>query len=189
MRPVPLPAGLEDQNIEIYIHNGEIRAIYESRVISFNELPDQALEILSARMLADRRAVKSMIEDMGITDLQLMLKQYVMCNFGNFDGQPDLSPGDGITISECWDCGQRGQCPGEGRVCGRLQCKNGMLTSAETVILFMVIEGKIDKEIALITGNTIPTIETHLKHIREKMGVNNRVEIMGWAMKRNIYFV
>lgn len=189
MRPVPLPAGLEDQNIEIYIHNGELRAIHAGHVISFSALPHNFLEILTAQMLADHNAIKTMISDMGLTDSMEMLKQYVMCNFGNFDGQPDISAKDGIIIKECWDCGQRGICPGEGRLCKHLQCKNDILTRRETEIFFLIIDGKIDKEIASILGISVPTVETLMKRIREKMGVNNRVEIMGWAMKRNIFFI
>jgi DNA-binding CsgD family transcriptional regulator len=188
MRPVILPAGLEDENVEIYLHKGELRAIYKGRVMPFKYLPAEFIDNLSAAMMADVRAMKSLIQDMLIVDPVAMLEQYVKCNFGNFDAEPDVTR-DGLIIKECWDCGVRGECPGEGKVCKRLQGKEGMLTGAETSIFFLVIEGKLDKEISGIMEITIPTVETHLKHIREKLAVNNRIEIMGWAMKRKLLFI
>jgi DNA-binding CsgD family transcriptional regulator len=188
MRPVSIPAGLEDQNIEIYLHRGEIRAIYNGQVVAFNLLPQDFIDNLSSAMMSDAQAVKTLVSKMQITEPLAMLEQFVKCNFGNFDGEPDVTP-DGMMIRECWDCGVRGTCPGEGKVCKRLQGKNGMLTAAETNIFFLVIEGMLDKEIASAIGCSVPTVETHLKHIREKLDVNNRIEIMGWAMQRKLLFI
>lgn len=151
MRPVNLPAGLEDKGVEIYLHNGEIRVLYAGRVISFTELPEEIRDVFVSHMMANKVALACLKNDFGMTDAGEMLEQYVKCNFGNFDGQPDMSE-DGITVAECWDCGKRGNCPGEGRVCSRLAGKNGILTKRETEIFFEIIDGKLDKEIATISG-------------------------------------
>jgi DNA-binding NarL/FixJ family response regulator len=188
MRPVNLPAGLEDKGMEIYIHRGELRVIYDSQIISFDHLPESIRDIFSQHMIANKAALKSLKTDFGLSDANDMLMQYIKCNFGNFDGQPDMNE-DGVTISECWDCGQRGTCPGEGKVCSRIAGPNGMLTKRETEILFLLIEGKFDKEIAANFEVTLPTIETQLKYIREKLGCNNRIEVMNFAIRRKLILI
>lgn len=188
MRPVNLPAGLEDKGVEIYLHNGELRVIYGSRVISFSELPEEIRDVFVSHMMQNKPALVCLKNDFGLTDAEPMLEQYVKCNFGNFDGQPDMNE-DGVTIAECWDCGMRGNCTGEGRICSRLAGKNGILTKRETEIFFLIIEGKLDKEIANHFGSSPATIETQLKDIRMKLGCNNKVEIMNFAMKRKLLII
>lgn len=185
MRPVILPPGLEDKSLEIYIHKRKLRILHNGHVISFEELPSEFRELLEQDLIRNRPAITSLLLDFKIEDPNMMLEQYVMCNFGNFDGEPDIDE-DGVLITECWDCGLRGECPGEGKVCSRIKGPNGMLTKRETEIFFLVVEGKIDKEIANEFGSSIPTVLTQLKSIREKLGVNNRVEIMGFALKRKM---
>jgi DNA-binding CsgD family transcriptional regulator len=114
-----------------------------------------------------------------------MLTQYIKCNFGNFDCIPDLDE-EGTIYPECWNCGRRGNCPGEGKICGRIQGKNAMLTRQETQIFFLLIDGKLDKEIADHFHSSLSTIKTQLSDIREKLGVNNRIEIMNYALKSKI---
>lgn len=188
MRPVALPAGLEDKGLEIYIHKKTLRAIYNGKIYPFELLPDFIRDTFSQHMMANKQAVKSLYHDMNITDPTRMLIQYIKCNFGNFDGIADRNE-DGIIVTECWDCGLRGTCPGEGKVCGRLEGKNGMLTRRETEIFFMVIDGKFDKEIATAFDVTLPTVETQLRNIREKLGVNNRIEIMKYALSRKLMII
>jgi len=188
MRPVNLPAGLEDKGVEIYIYRGRLRVIYDGQIISFEQLPERIRDLFSQHMMANRTAIISLKKDFGIENPFDMLKQYIICNFGNFDGQPDMSE-DGVMITECWDCGHRGTCRGEGRVCSRLQGPRGLLTRRETEIFFLVIEGKYDKEIAEHFGVSLATIETQLKYIREKLGVNNRIEIMKFALSRKFMII
>lgn len=185
MRRVPLPAGLEDRNIEIYISDGKLKAICCGTVLEFSQLPEEFIEGLSAVMIEDIKAVKSMIQDMKIVDPQKMLEQYIKCNFGNFDSQADMTH-DGIIVKECWDCGKRGSCPSEGKVCSRIQGPNGMLSRQQTLIFFLVLEGKQDKEIADKFDISINTVITQPKRIRETLGINNRLEMMTYALRRKM---
>lgn len=185
MRPVNLPAGLEDKGVEVYLHKGELRVIFDSKVIPFSLLPGEIRDVFLSHMMQNKAALSCLKNDFKLTDAGEMLEQYVKCNFGNFDGQADMSE-DGIIIAECWDCGLRGSCPGEGRICSRLTGDNGILTKRETEIFFLIIEGKLDKEIANHFGSSLATVETQLKDIRTKLGCNNKVEIMNFAMKRRL---
>jgi DNA-binding NarL/FixJ family response regulator len=185
MRPVTLPAGLEDKGLEIYLHKGELRVIYNSKIYSFELLPETIQDTFLQHMMANKIAYNSLKKDFGLTEIKAMLVQYIKCNFGNFDNVPDMDE-DGTIHSECWNCGLRGTCPGEGKVCGRLQGTNGLLTKRETEIFFLLVDGKSHKMIGDFFGTHIQTIETQLKYMREKLGCHSSIEVMDFAMKRRI---
>jgi DNA-binding CsgD family transcriptional regulator len=138
--------------------------------------------------MANKAALASLRKDFNLSELEGMLIQYIKCNFGNFDGVPDMDE-DGMIAQECWDCGRRGSCPGEGKICSRLQGPNGLLTKRETEIFFLLIDGKSHKMIADHFGTHIQTIETQLKYIREKLGCNSSIEVMNFAIKRRLLMI
>jgi DNA-binding CsgD family transcriptional regulator len=183
MRPINLPAGLEDKGLEIYIHKGHLHVLFNGKVYHFDILPENVKEAFVQSMMANKPALASLKKDFGLTDAGDMLIQYIMCNYGNFDGIPDMDE-EGTVYPECWDCGKRGDCPGEGKVCGRIKGPNGILTRRETEIFFLLIDGKSHKMIADFFGTHIQTIETQLKDIRDKLGCHSSIEVMNFAIKR-----
>jgi DNA-binding CsgD family transcriptional regulator len=185
MRPVSLPAGLEDKGLEIYLHKGELRVIYNSKIYPFELLPEAIHDSFLQHLMANKPALASLRKDFGLEGMQDILIQYIKCNFGNFDSVPDMDE-DGTIQSECWNCGLRGTCPGEGKVCSRLQGPHGLLTRRETEIFFLLIDGKSHKMIADHFGTHIQTIQTQLKDIREKLGCHSSIEVMGYAMNRKL---
>jgi hypothetical protein len=82
MRPVALPAGLEDKNLEIYIHKGALRVIYNGKIYPFELLPESIRDTFSQHMMANKQALRSLYHDMKITDPDRMLTQYIKCNSG-----------------------------------------------------------------------------------------------------------
>jgi DNA-binding CsgD family transcriptional regulator len=48
------------------------------------------------------------------------------------------------------------------------------LTRRETEVLYWVIQGKTNSEVATILSLSVLTIRTHLEHIYKKLGVSNR---------------
>lgn len=52
------------------------------------------------------------------------------------------------------------------------------LTTREAEIMNLIIDGNLDKEIAIKLGIALQTVKSHLKHIYSKLGVSNRVEAM-----------
>jgi DNA-binding NarL/FixJ family response regulator len=60
------------------------------------------------------------------------------------------------------------------------------LTSAETVVLRMLVGGMSNKEIAFTLDVSDNTIKTHVKHIFEKMGVSDRTTATITAIKRGL---
>jgi len=57
------------------------------------------------------------------------------------------------------------------------------LTEREWEILRLLVEGLSNKEIASALCITVNTVETHLRHIYEKLGVRNRLLATAWYTK------
>jgi DNA-binding CsgD family transcriptional regulator len=60
----------------------------------------------------------------------------------------------------------------------------GSLTRRETDVLQWVTEGKTNAEIAIILGMSPRTVQKHLEHIFEKLGVETRTAAATWALVR-----
>ena len=184
MKSPQLPAGLEDNNLEIYLHDGELKAIHQGKVVDFIELPASIREVFEVQLIKDPAAIHSLQNDMNILDGTGMLMQYVKCVFGGFDKNPDLH--DGKTTPECWDCGHHGTCPAEGKVCKMPAGPLGVLSKREYQVTLMVAKGKFDKEIAYDLHIEETSVREYLKRIRGKLEVNNRIEIMLWAQMKGL---
>ena len=62
----------------------------------------------------------------------------------------------------------------------------GLLTEREVVIVKMVAEGKITKEIADILCVSVRTVETYRSRIMKKLGVSNTAEMVRMAYKHKL---
>jgi len=54
------------------------------------------------------------------------------------------------------------------------------LTARELEVLKLLAEGKGDKAIAAILVVSVRTVQTHVSHIFDKLGVSNRTEAARW---------
>lgn len=184
MKSAILPAGLEDDSLELYVYNKELKATFNGRKVLFIELPETIKEIFEVEMIADRVAFKSLQVDMQIFESNEMLIQYTKCNYGGHDYKADLNNGE--TSREYWDCGRRGTCLSEGKVCKLPSGNFGTLTPREFQITVMVANGLPDKLIAADLDISVNTIRTHLENIRRKIGAYNRTDITKFAIKNKL---
>ena len=60
------------------------------------------------------------------------------------------------------------------------------LTGREREVLQLISEGKTNKEIARILTLSINTVESHRKHVMEKLDVHNTAEIVRFAVRKGI---
>ncbi len=184
MKSAILPAGLENDDLEIYVHDGILKANYKGWKGLFIELPECVTEVFEVEMIADKVAFKSLQEDMNIYESTEMLIQYVKCNYGGHDYNADLS--NGKTRREYWDCGCRCQCLSEGRVCKLPKGPCGTLTPRELQITVLIAEGLPDKLIAHQLNISVNTIRSHLENIRRKIAGYNRTDITMFAIKNKL---
>jgi DNA-binding CsgD family transcriptional regulator len=172
---IDIPAGLEDQNLEIYRHGNNAHAIFNGKSIDYLKLPDSIREIFQAEIISDKKVFQCLQLSMMITDVEKMEETYVGCRYGAMNFIPDLI--NGKTKSDIPTCDEIETCPGYGIVCKAPEGPGGRLAKKEFIIGLMISKGMLDKEIADKLGIKIPTIRTHINRIREKLRVNNRIEI------------
>jgi two-component system, NarL family, response regulator NreC len=60
------------------------------------------------------------------------------------------------------------------------------LTGREREVLQLISEGKTNKEIARILSLSINTVESHRKHVMEKLDLHNTAEIVRFAVRKGI---
>ncbi|TMA55672.1 MAG: response regulator transcription factor [Deltaproteobacteria bacterium] len=61
-----------------------------------------------------------------------------------------------------------------------------LLTDREREVLQLIAEGKTNKEVAALLSVSINTVETHRKHIMEKLDLHNTAEIVRFALRKKI---
>ena len=61
-----------------------------------------------------------------------------------------------------------------------------LLTDREREVLQLIAEGKTNKEVAVALSVSVNTVETHRKHIMEKLDLHNTAELVRFAVRKKI---
>jgi two-component system response regulator NreC len=62
----------------------------------------------------------------------------------------------------------------------------GRLTDREREVLQLIAEGKTNKEIAVALSLSVNTVETHRKHLMEKLDLHNTAELVRFAVRERL---
>lgn len=180
-----LPAGLNNNGLEIYRDpEGRVRVIQNGNRTEYLELPLVLREPFQAELIADQDARNTLINDLRITNADEMEEMFVGCRYGTLDSHPDLK--DGHLTHDLPVCDKMKTCPAFGKVCKQPEGPGGKLSRTQYLIAIEVAKGKLDKEITEEFQIELPTVRTHLNRIREKLNVNNRIEIALWTQRHSI---
>lgn len=180
-----LPAGLEDTGVEFYVYHNEVRCLHAGRVYKFDEIPRHILDAVEDYMMAKPDAIKALL-DWDIQDSDDMLRQFIFCHFGGFDHTPDITACGDILEADYFECGRRGKCKYEGKLCASIKVENGYLTKQEVRILQLIAQGKLNKEIAEELNITEDTVSTHNQNIQAKTGKSRKPELALLAREKNL---
>lgn len=179
------PAGFKEGLTEFVAIDGEVFFFQDKKMVDFRFLSIDKLSLIREDMEANFSAMRA-FENLGIIDPIEMLKQYLICNFGNFDNRADITP-EGILVKEHVTCSARGNCKYEGILCQHFfPAPNGNLTPREIEIMKMIASDLPDKCIAYKLGIEVTTMATHRKHIEQKIGCATKVGITRFACENNI---
>jgi DNA-binding CsgD family transcriptional regulator len=181
-----LPAGLLDNRIEIFADGTDIYAINSMGVHYFSEWTDDIIDFVRKDLERNPEAIQSLIE-LGIEEDSAMLRQYSRCRFGGFDCYADLETNGDSANTEYWDCGLRGNCPYEGRLCSTIKVANGILSKREIDLIRLIYDGLASKEIADELNISTTTVPVHMKNIFRKTGLRTVAEVARFAAERKIY--
>jgi DNA-binding CsgD family transcriptional regulator len=177
-----IPSGLEDHNLEIYRYKNTARAICNGIAVSYMDLSETIREVFQAELISNRKACICLRTKMGITNADQMEETYVACRYGACNHIPDLIGKK--TTPDMPVCDETETCPGYDIVCKAPEGPGGSLARREFQIAVLIANGRLDKEISDELGIKVPTTRTHINRIREKLSVNNRIEIALWMHKQ-----
>lgn len=179
-----VPAALSSRHMEIYVLDGEIHFIKNGNVLSFEEMDVNDLAVLREVLDEDTEAI-SALEANGINDPVEQLKKFVACNFGNFDSRADLTE-DGIIMREYWECGNRGACLLEGKLCKLPSGLNGRITPREIEVIKLIGQDLADKQIADHLGISVNTVHVHRANIEGKIPAFSKAGVVVWGIDKGI---
>ncbi|RQO65106.1 hypothetical protein DBR40_24865 [Pedobacter sp. KBW01] len=171
-----LPPGLMDNSAEFFIHEHEVKALYKGRVWKFEEFPPELIEIIDNDMASNPKAMKALAE-WDITDSGEQMRQYIACRFGGFDNNPDICLDGKVQPAEYVDCGRRGRCAYEGKLCSSIVLENGTLTKKEIEVLRQIGLGLLDKEICEVLGIAQDTLRSHKDSLCLKSGLQRKAAL------------
>lgn len=180
-----LPAGLMDKGVEFYYWEREIWCLYGGRTIPFDEIPEHILDMVESDMVRYPEAIKALTA-WDIIDRMEMLRQYILCRFGGFDNEPDIDANGNIEYTEYFDCGKRGKCNMEGKLCPQIAVATGYLTKQEVKVVRLTGLGKSNSEIAGELDISEETVKTHMQNIQQKCGFASKLEISAFAVRKNL---
>jgi DNA-binding CsgD family transcriptional regulator len=176
-----LPSGLmpTDSNIEIFAdpyNFGKCYFIREGEIQPFEFLPLAVLDDLCSELLADPKAMSS-LRQMGFEEGIRMLEQYNYCNRGALDGTADIST-SGSKTREYVDCGRRGKCAHEGKICTPISVNGSHITCRELECLRLIGEGLAYKQIKIEMGfRQVTAVNSLIGRLRDKLQCTNNVGI------------
>ena len=180
-----LPPGLEDKTIEIWVDaRGEVYIQKDGDKHTLDKIDSKTKTILKSDFFNNPSA-RACLDMMGLYTEDEQLKKYLACRYGNFDSIPDFS-NNGSAMPDYYNCGNRGLCKFEGKLCDKVRVKNGYITHQEIQIIRLISEDLADKEVANMLGISINTVTTHVQNILKKLEVHGRVGICRFAIEHNL---
>lgn len=176
-------AGLVDVGVEFFVHHHEVKCIHNGKVYVFEEFPAWIIEVVEEDMVKYPEALKALAswENLHSTEY---VRQYIYCRFGGLDFDPDIDIHRKMNYAEYFDCGLRGQCKYEGKLCCAIKVENGHLTKTEIEVLKR-IENK-NKSIASEMHISIETVNSHIQNIMKKTGLSSKVELAIFSIRKGI---
>lgn len=178
-----LPAGLMDKSVEFYVHRNQVYCLHDGSKYAFEDFPKWILDVIEDDMLKYPEAIKSLASWENLQEDDY-IRQYIYCRFGGIDSEPDIDENKEIHHSEYFDCGLRGVCKYEGKLCPSLKVANGYISPRELDHLKLI--QLPDKQIADKLHISIDTVFSHKQNIYAKTGMKNKVELAVLASKKGI---
>ncbi|MFZ4705424.1 MAG: response regulator transcription factor [Bacteroidales bacterium] len=174
---------LLENNVEFFHNGNELIFLEHGTAKPFSEISLSMAEMLLEDLENHPEACKS-LDTLGIHDPVERIMKFAECRYGAFNETSDFT--DKSHDVEIYNCGNRGNCIHEGKLCNNIVAKYGIITRCEIRIIQLVAAELTDKEIADRLFNSPYTVNTHITNILGKIGCKNRVGIAMFAVRNNL---
>lgn len=179
---MPINPAILGHGVEFFVSSDELFAIVNGHTYTWHECPGWVKQELALELEADAHALAA-LTNWGLEG-DAQLRQFAVCRKGSFNQTPDLGE---HPDSEYYDCGNRGKCPYEGKICQTIKLSEGMVIGfREIQVLRLIIAGLLDKEIACKMDISVNTVTTHVQNLLNKTNQHTRTALAVWALKRGI---
>lgn len=171
-----VPAGIIDNNIEFFNTQRGLKAFIAGKILAWQAVPRKVKELVRKDLERHPEA----LDRLKLLSADQQLLAYAKCKWGGLSQEnPDLME-CGTSYAEHWDC-RCTTCPLKAVLRGKLKVAHGHLSEREIEIAKLIAQGYFGKEISAMLGITESTINSHKRHIFEKVGVTSSVELSIWA--------
>lgn len=156
---------------------------HDQRQYRWPDFPKNVIDIVKQDMLSNPEALIQLAKwpNLRADD---RIYRYILCMFGGLDKTPDIDIHGKVHHSEYYECGLRGSCQFEGKLCCSIKVANGFLTRSEIEVLKYI--RLPDKQIASILNRSPETISSHMQKIRHKTGEADKVNLAIFAIEKGI---
>jgi len=180
-----LPAGLTTNDIEIFSTSEGVKVLQGGVVKPYLMLPDALRQPFQIELIKDVKAQQALNTVFNLYAGDEMEEQFVGCRYGSLNMVPDLI--DNSPVEDCPSCLGLQTCKAFDIVCKSPMTASGKrLARQEYIVAIEVAKGHQDIEIADRLGIEITSVRTYLQRAREKMCLNNRVEVARWITNKGV---
>lgn len=171
------PAGLLDNDIEVFCNAGELFYTSSGKVFRISDLPEDIVEIIKKAINPE---VDSLLKKLfGCKTEGETYACYLKCRLGNFDFSPDIK--NGVLRYEAPVCSNIRDCPGFGKICKPPRGPGGEFTKTEYFVMQMLAKGFSPVEISAILYTETGTVRTHIQSLHKKLRVKTTAEVIRFA--------
>ena len=176
-------AGMIDKGAEFFNEGSKLFCVHDYKVHTWPNFPEHVLEVVRNDMMIHSDALESLSKWENLLPSEYVYR-YILCRFGGIDDEPDITEDGLISHTEYFECGLRGKCKYEGKLCCSIKVEHGVLTKSELEILKRIKSA--DKAIADELCISPETVATHMQNIRRKTGLGNKVELAVFANEKGL---
>lgn len=161
----------------------QLICIHDRQIYFWPNFPKNIIQVIEDDMMKYPSALACLASWENLLPEDYM-RQYIACRFGGLDDQPDVTEDGQVLHAEYVSCRLRGQCKYEGKLCLSLKAENGIISPAEIAVMKLVAQPiKIIADRLCITEETV---KTHLKNIKEKTGMHDKLQVAIYAQKKGL---
>lgn len=176
-------AGLIDEGAEFLKHEGKLYCVHGGKVHEWPNFPEKVILIIENDMLKYPEALKALSEWENLLP-EDHIYRYIVCRFGGIDDEPDIDPKGKIHHTEYFECGLRGKCKYEGKLCCTIKAEYGNLTKSELEVLKRASLSY--KEISEQLFISTETVSSHMQNLRLKTGLKNSTQLAIYAIQKGV---
>lgn len=162
------PGMTADRSLEIFTHQGELKAMKDGKVNSFTDLSFSDIAILKEEIDANIE-IKLALHDMHPDSEVKRIAQFAFCRFSGLDFQPDIIDGQ-LQDGEYVECPKRGTCPHEGTLCKMPIVNEQRLTNQDVALMQLLSTEKTNDVIATEMNLAPGTFHQAKKFLYRKIG-------------------